>query len=401
MKFKITLLLLSLLSLTSCKKQLNDNPNEISFWHFQSEPKMKNALKELIAKFEKENNCKVKTTELSWGDGKTKLIAAFNSRTPPDVLELGSDWIAQFSSSGSLKDITRQSEINKFVKSSQSPCFWQNKVFALPWYVDSRVLYYNKDLVKESLNDDTILNWYSILKICKKVNSKDSYGFGINGADPHRLYKKIIPLFWSNGGDIFENGKVVINSNQNIEALQMFVNLADYGIVENQRNLDKIFLQGKLAFVFSGGWLLDKIKKENPKLKFGLINIPPLKYGNGYSFAGGEYLALSATSNKSLLATKFLKYITDGKTTLDYCKKDIGTVLPADTAYVNNSYFHSIPNMEYFIRQLPYSKMTPVNPHWLDIEEVIESQVELALYKKKTAKQALNDAKSEIEALVR
>jgi multiple sugar transport system substrate-binding protein len=401
MIFKIALFVIALFSVTSCKQKINSNPKEISFWHFQSEPKMKSALKELISKFELENNCKVITTELSWGDGKTKLIAAFNSRTPPDVLELGSDWIAQFSSSGSLNDISNQTEISKYVLSSQSPCFWNNKVYALPWYVDSRVIFYNKSLINDSLKVDSLFNWYSILNLCKKVKTKGIYGFGINGADPHRLYKKIIPMFWSNGGDIFENGSVVINSQQNIEALQMYVKLSENGIIENQRNLDKIFLQGKLAFVFSGGWLLDKIKKENPTLKFGIINIPPLNTGKGYSFAGGEYLALSATTNKSDLATKFINYITNGKTTLEYCKKEIGTVLPADSAFVNDKYFKSIPYMNYFINQLPLSKMTPVNPHWLDIEEVIESQVELALYKKKTAKQALNDAKIEIEALIR
>ena len=61
MIFKIALFVIALFSMTSCKQRINSNPREISFWHFQSEPKMKSALKEIISKFELENNCKVIT----------------------------------------------------------------------------------------------------------------------------------------------------------------------------------------------------------------------------------------------------------------------------------------------------------------------------------------------------
>jgi acyl carrier protein len=37
---------------------------------FQSEPNQKKALMEIIAEFEKEYDCKIMTTELSWNDGK-------------------------------------------------------------------------------------------------------------------------------------------------------------------------------------------------------------------------------------------------------------------------------------------------------------------------------------------
>ena len=50
--------------------------NTLRFWHFWSEPTQKEALKKVVAEFEKEYNCRVELTDLSWNDGKTKLLAA-------------------------------------------------------------------------------------------------------------------------------------------------------------------------------------------------------------------------------------------------------------------------------------------------------------------------------------
>src|ERR1041384_1822668 len=75
-----------------------DGKTVVTFWHFQSEPGQKKALMERIKEFESENpTVHVDLQDLSWNDGKTKLMAAFNANNAPDVIELGSDWVAQFS----------------------------------------------------------------------------------------------------------------------------------------------------------------------------------------------------------------------------------------------------------------------------------------------------------------
>src|SRR5690348_3950491 len=84
----------------SCSKEKNDPSGAatITFWNFWSEPSQQTSLQTLVAAFEQQHpGIKVNLTALSWNDGKTKLFAAFNSGTAPDVLELGSDWAAQFS----------------------------------------------------------------------------------------------------------------------------------------------------------------------------------------------------------------------------------------------------------------------------------------------------------------
>jgi len=373
----------------------------LTFWHFWSEPIHREVMKQMIAKFEQEHQCKVQVTELSWGDGKTKLFAAFNSNSAPDVLELGSDWVAQFSHSGVLRNLSKDGmTLERFAPFTAPAALFKGSVYALPWTVDTRVLFYNKDLMKQAgLPETPPTTIEELVQRCEKIRSTNAegiYGFGVNGSDEHRLYKKILAFFWSAGGDVFDaQGKPVLNSPQNIAALEHYLALGRCGFVETQRQLDNMFVRGKLGFVVTGSWLLDKIEKENAGLNFGTALLPAIQPSEplqGASFAGGEYLAISAKSQRADLAKRFIKYMTDGKTTLAFCKTSNETGFPADKQYMTHEFFASYPHRMMFSKQLTTAKMTPIHPQWLDIEKIIEEATVEALYGRKTAKQALDEA---------
>lgn len=385
------------------QKDAKNTSNSITFWHFWSEPAQEKALKEIIAEFEKKEHCTINATALSWGDGKTKLLAAFNAEKAPDALELGSDWVAQFSSAGVLREWNGTNDRNRFADFSITPALFSGKQYALPWVVDTRVLFYNKDLLKKAgLPDTPPATMSEMLNAAEKIQQFEGVdGFGANGSDPHRLYKKFLPLVWSNGGDIFDTtGAPAINSTANIEALNMYIALSRAGRIETQRELDAAFTQGKIGFWFSGSWLTQKIENGNPTLNYGVAVIPDMKF-SGMSFAGGEYLAVNAKSGKAELAEKFIRYLTDGETALNFCKKVSDAGFPADKSKFNDTYFATAKNRSVFAKQLERSKMTPVHPRWLDIEAAIENAVVAALYGQKSAAQALGDAQTDVAAMLK
>ncbi len=383
---------------------------EISFWHFWSEPYQREAISKLIAKFEAQSGYKVNVTELSWNDGKTKLMAAFNSNTAPDVLELGSDWVAQFSSSGVLKDLDTLADFTKFIDFTLAPCKWNDKMYALPWITDTRVMFYNKDLM-ERAGIDTLApkDIQELMFAAEKVNNLNSeiYGFGANGADQHRLYKKIIPFMWSHGGDIIdEAGNLVLNSKENIAAFYDYVTLAGYGVQETQKQLDAMFAQGKVGFWFSGAWLLNKIQSENPTMRFGVALMPSMvasagtETSPGISFAGGEYIAVNAKSQHKA-AVEFAKFITDGINAIEFCKMIPEAGFPCDKNYFNDEFYQTQPLRAVFAAQLKYAKMTPVHPKWLKMEAIIENALEQVLYAKQSPELALQEAHEETERIIK
>ena len=414
MNKKTLLLLVCSLALCciSCRKDGADqeaamkDPNTIRFWHFWSEPTQKEALLEVVEDFEKEFDCKVHLTELSWNEGKVKLQAAFNSNTAPDVLELGSDWIAQFSSSGKLYQIPDgQNLLANFVDFAQEPARWKGAVYALPWSVDTRVLFVNNDLLQRAgLPARAPQTFHEMQMASERIRmlGGEIYGFGANGSDPNRLYKKILPMFWSYGGLVLnEAGRPTINSAENVRALNQYLALSRSGLIDTQRQLDAAFAQGNIGFWFSGSWLISKIERENPKLNYQAVLMPGVDSYPGYSFAGGEYLAISDASPKKELAMKFLRYMTEGKNALEFCKKVNEAGFPADRKFYNDAYFSSVKFRPVFAQQLEKAKMTPVHPRWLDIQQAIENAVEEALLGQKSAQEALNGAQAEAASLTR
>jgi multiple sugar transport system substrate-binding protein len=391
---RILFYILSLIILVSCGKNNKVKDNQINFWHFWSEPSQKKELQKIINIYQNETGIEVKTTELSWNDGKTKLFTAFNSGIGPDALELGSDWVSQFSSSGVLSQIPDSlAKMESYLDFAKAPSFWNNKIYALPWLVDTRMLFVNKDLFSESPD-----SWEEILDtlINKKFNYDEKSGIyliGQNGPDANRLYKKIISFIWSAGGDISD-----FDSEENIYALEMYKKLADQGIVEKQRNLDELFLKGKLGMIISGGWLVSKLQNSN--INYQVKEMPTLNDHRGVSFAGGEYLAINNGSKKKELALKFIKYMTKGENALAFCKLISDAGFPADKEFYNDPFFEQNDTKKKFSKQLESAKMTPVHKHWFEIQDALELATERVLYHKMSAKEALEKTKESTKSLI-
>ncbi|MGQ9820078.1 MAG: extracellular solute-binding protein [Candidatus Kapaibacteriales bacterium] len=394
---KILILVFILLLTVSCRRTIDD---ELKFWHFWSEPNQSKVIKEIVSEFEQENNCKVQITELSWNDGKTKLIAAFNSNNPPDVLELGSDWVAQFSSSYVLELLNpKEFNLKRFYRFSLEPTYYQHKFFSIPWIIDTRVLFCNTELMEKVGLSKPPQTLEELLLYSQKINELEGfYGFGANGSDPHRLYKKIISLIWSFSGTIVDSsGNIIVNSPESRLAFDYYLRLSRAGIIETQKQIDLLFAQGKIGFCISGSWLLNMISASNANLKFITSLIPGKNLSPGISFAGGEYLAISKSSSKKELAKKFIKHLTSPKSVLKLCKNIREAGFPADSTIDINPILQNDKHKKTFAEQLRYSKMTPTHPRWLEIEPIIEEALVSVLLQKKGIHQALIDCQKKID----
>ena len=393
--------------LLSCTKSVN--PNTIRFSHFWTEPGQRAVLDLVLTDFKKENpSITVEVMDLSWADGKTKLMINFNSRTAPDVLELGSDWIAQFSSSNVLEDLTANDSLQpRFANSpkyANEPGIWKGKYYAVPWFIDTRVLYINRDLVGADAHADldskdlNLHDWASVLQAGRKISQTGvGYGIGVNGSDVHRLYKKILPVIWSNGGEIFDAAvRPTFATKENIEALGFYVQQLEVGVLESQKNLDDLFKRGKIGILFSGAWLLKPLEKAD--FRWDCIPFPGNNNHPGVSFAGGEYLAVNSASAEKSAALKLVTFLTRPDIELRLSKAF--NIFPADIKLQQDSFYVRRNQGSVFSEQLTHARMTPVHPKWLEIETILEDETAQALYHKKSPEEALNSCDIRVKQLL-
>ncbi len=379
----------------------------LEFYQFWTDPGIKPALLEIIEDFEEENpGIRVNLTDLTWSEGHEKIVVAFASNTAPDIIELGSDWVPEFSSQDVLLDVTSEAKLIRDSFLMWEPVIYKEKFYGFPWILDTRVLFYNKDLMKKTGLDPEKppLTWDELLSYSQKINQlkPNAYGFGANSAERHRLYKKFLPFFWGNGGKILSDDQKSseINLPEGVEALEFYKKLTQQGTIDTQRMLDESFKQGKIGFVISGGWLLHDIEKNLPDLEFGVCLIPKPEKGTHSSFAGGEFLVINKKTKHPEEALKFVKHLTKPENSLKFCKS-IGSAMPSARGMELDPYYQDNKNLLIFQEQLKSARTSPAHPRWVDIEEIIEKAVEEAMYDKKTPSQALDEAKLEIDKILK
>jgi len=404
---RLFLILVFLLFLSCGKKE--GNFVTLSWWQFWTNPEVKPTILELIEQFEKENpNTRVNLTDLTWSDGHEKIVIAFGSDSAPDVLELGSDWLPEFSYQNVLLDVTFEAEKIKKEFLMWEPATIGEKTFGFPWILDTRVLFYNKDLMKKAgLDPDKPpTGWNEFLDYCKAVNRLKplAYGFGVNSAERHRLYKKFLPFFWANGGKILSDDqkKSEINSSEGQEALEFYKKLTQNGMIDTQAMLDEAFKHNKIGFVISGGWLLNDLRKNYPQLNFGICVMPKPESGRGSpaSFAGGEFLVINKKTKNSKEALELMKFLIQKDNCLKVCQA-IGSGFPSARGAEIDPYYRNNRELSTFQEQLKYAISPPPHPKWVYIEEIIEKAVEKVMYDKKSPQEALDQAKSEIDKLLK
>lgn len=376
----------------------------ITWWQFWTDSRARPVIQELVATFEAANpGVHVDVVDLTWAEGHQKIVVAFATGTAPDVLELGSDWVAEFSSKGLLLDLTAEAErqLNQFAM--WEPVGYEGRIYGYPWLLGTRVLFYNKDLMHRARIDTTRppSTWSEWLRQARAISNLkgDVHGFAANTFERHRLYKKFLPLFWSAGGELFsDDGHCTLNSRAGVEALTFYTNLCKAGVFDVQRELDLAFQRGNIGFTISGDWLLQQLRRDPEAPRFGLAMMPRADSGISVSFAGGEYLVVPKTSPHAQEAQLFIDFLLQPENNLKLCRA-IGFV-PAHTAAAANAYFADDPHLSVFNKQLESSRPTPVHPRWVEIEEVIEGAVERAMYGGTTPDSALARAASDIDLLL-
>ncbi|MBN2226716.1 MAG: extracellular solute-binding protein [candidate division Zixibacteria bacterium] len=407
MKHILSFSTVALALLLSCTggEQRSDGQATLDWWQFWTDPAIKPTIEQMVADFESQNpNITVNITDLTWANGHEKIVMAFSSNTAPDIVELGSDWIPEFSSAGKLANLTADLLADTSQFYAWTPAVYDSALYAMPWILGTRVMFINKNLVKRAGYDDNYipLNWSQLKELCYKIDSlgKDIYGFGANAAEKHRLYKKFLPFFWSNKAKIMsEDGSFsTFASDRAYAALKYYKELCDStSMVDTQRRLEDAFLDGKVGVIISGDWLLKRIHNENPDIDIVTTLIPGPKYP-GPSFVGGEYLAVSEQSKQKAAALKFIRYVTSPENQLRFCKANF-SANPSSKEAAKDSFFVETPHFQTFVKQLALSRIPEIDEHWVYIEDIIENALEKALYQNAPPAQTLYEAKLEIEKL--
>lgn len=346
------LVTLSMVFMSGCGSGTSNEANgkvTLTFSHWGGDDTYTGVYKERIKAFEKKNpNISIKVITVA-DNYDTKLQTMMAGGKAPDVMEVAEDGM-QFASKNRFEDLTdkiKSSNIDTkktWGSESISQYTWQNKIFGLPDRSGPIILYYNKDLfdkagVKYPTSDWTMEDYENALQ--KLTVKKDGKTVQWGGASLDWMPTWGV-FIKANGGDIIKNGKVAVNSSQNLETLKQYNDnyqkgyILDYKTLENVKNSsgDSYFSQGKVAMLETGFWDISTFSKTSG-LNWDIATVQNGKEKASWPF--GSALTISKESKNKDAAWKFIEFMT-GKDGQEILAKSLGDC-PANLNVINSDSF--------------------------------------------------------------
>lgn len=377
---------------------------KITVWAMGEEAK---SLVKLAELFEKENpEFEVNIQAIPWSSAYDKILTGIAGRQVPDVAQMGTTWMAPFGSMGAFEDLSKYIEKSSIVKPENFfNGAWETgivneKVYGIPWYVDTRVLYYRTDLLKKVGYEHAPQTWDELYDAAKKLAQQGKYGITLY--QPQDNYQILLPFVWQNGGDILdENGNIIVNSPEFIEAFEFYARffLEKLAPIGGGGNLFQDFASGDTPMFFSGPWMVSLIRKQLPQIegKWNVALMPKQKTRT--SFLGGSNLVIFKDAKHKEAAWKFIEFLSRPDIQVEWYK--IVNALPAVQKAWENETLQKDPMIALFGMQLKDAK-APVNrPEFQEISVAIDRRVEEAIYSKKAPKEAVEDLAKDIKRILK
>ncbi|HNX76789.1 MAG TPA: extracellular solute-binding protein [Candidatus Rifleibacterium sp.] len=356
--------------------------DELVFWNFWN-PEF---ILPVIEKFEKAHpGVRIRNEQINWGNGLDKIVVALANGMAPDICELGSTWMGRFSAGGALLDLTDQVKDLAADYQMWEPVSRLGRIYGVPWLVSTRVLFYNRGLFKMAGLDPARppQTWPELLDAARRMHdpARGIFGFGMNAGEGHVLYKKFMPFVWGNGGEILDkNGQFVFDSPATRAALEFYLKLSQFSYLEKQDLLDEAFKSGKIGLTVSGSWNFADFPKDAPALDFGVALLPKPAPDRGFSasFLGGQVLVLFKNCRNPALAVEFMRFLSLAENTMPITRKALVS-FPAHRAAYRDPLF-SDPRLAVFVEQMKTAVHPPLHPAWIEIEKVLNTAIEKAMY---------------------
>lgn len=418
---KIILIILCLMIFVICcaKKEekfitfsVGGAPNEIEFWE------------KIIKEFEKEKNIKVNIIRQPTDTDQRRqglVIPLKSKKDDPDVFLMDVAWIAQFSASGWLEEIdeyVKKGNLNLdvfFSKVLNLADKYNGKLIALPVYIDGGMLYYRKDLLQK-YGYDVPKTWSELvnysLEIQKEIRKTNPnfYSFVWQGAQYEGLICNFLEYAGSNnGGIIFKDGKILINTKENIEAVKFMHNLINkYKIsppntfTEMKEEEVRIFFQDGNA-LFERNWpyayALHQSRDSKIKDKIGISPLPYFEGGESASTLGGWHIGISKFSDVKDKSFEFVKFITSYETQKKFALELAWNPGRKDL-YNDKDILDKLPHFSELKDVFENALPRPNLPYYTQISEVLQKYINSALANKISPDEALSSAEKEIQVTV-
>lgn len=278
----------------------------------------------LVRDFEKEYpEIRVDLQSIPMTAAHEKLLTAFAANSLPDVCQLGNTWLSEFALLDTLEPLQPYvAKSNVVMPADYFPGVWDTNIVAdilygVPWYVDTRLLFYRKDILAAAGYSGPLTSWADwerAMAAIKRHVGPDRYAILM----PLNEFEQQLSL-------ALQQDDPLLRDNDNYgnfrspgfrRVLRFYRNIYEQSwapkISETQvSNVWYEFFNGNYAFYFSGPWNVREFKLRQPSEMSGKWGTMPLPGpdGLGAGVAGGSSLVIFKSSQRKQAAWRLVEYL--------------------------------------------------------------------------------------------
>ena len=378
--FIILVAVLSTIKIQQGKTDSDKTKIQFATWGSQSEVEI---LKPILDEFETENpDIKVELIHIPQNYFQ-KLHLLFASNLAPDVIFINNLNLPIYANAGVLEPIQTPASSTFFDKSLEALSY-KGTLYAIPRDVSNLVIYYNKDIFNKYNVPCPSAFWsFEDLLVLAEKLTKDTNNdgktdiWGISFEEEPFFY---LPYLMSEGGGFLsdDSNTVIINSPESQKGLNFYADLRNkYNVAPKKsesasETMAQMFLQGKLAMLISGRWLVPKFRTD-AKFNWNVINFPAGEKGSVVPLDASGW-AVSKNSKHKKEALRLIDFLSSKESIEKFCKS--GLIVPAriDAAdeFLQNQEAPS--NGHVFIDVIKTSKPTPVSTNYREVQDDIKEK---------------------------
>ncbi len=363
------------------------------------------ALPELVKKFTAANpDCQVNVTPVPWSSAHDKFTSAIAGGTTPDVAQLGTTWMGEFVGLNALDRTPGNIESGAFFSGAAKTTQVGDASYAVPWYVETRVVYYRTDIAAKAGIDSAPTDWPSLQAMAKAMKKQKGVKWGI-ALQPGQTgsWQTVAPLMWSNGGKLMseDNKTFTLDDPKNVEALRYYQSfftdkLADKAPVQGTTEAD--FANGSVPMFISGPWMMAAVEKlggDSFKSKYEVAVMP--KKEVSASFVGGSNMGVFKDTQNRDAAWKLVQFLIQPDVQVDWYKTS--TDLPSVQSAWDDPALASDKKLSVFGTQLETAYAPPSIATWEQVAAKLDAQIEKVCKAGLDPAEALKAAQSEATSI--
>ncbi|MDO8584528.1 MAG: extracellular solute-binding protein [bacterium] len=348
-------------------------------------------------------------------DYERELVNALAAGKGPDMFMAHNTWLPKHYdkmlplTGESLPIATFRNLFPRVVEQDFAP---DGLIYALPLYVDSLALFYNKDAFDNAGRAVPPKNWEQVNALIPKLRAIDRSGKITKaavaiGGSPKSINRAtdLLSLIMMQGGapmvsEGFGGAQFAVKGAAGLDFYTQFVDPKSPLYTWNDQlhySLDA-FAEGSVAMMFNYQYNIAALKQKNPFLMFGVAGMPqPRTAANRVDYANYFGLAVSGRSRNAAAAWDFIKFLTTNENVSAAYLRANGHA-PALRVLIDAQSDESDAGV--FARQALTARSYPQIDN-TEVERVMGELIENAIYGKLPKDRALRQAEDAITTLIR